>query len=167
MMAKQIIDDVEMKLNGKEISVKELLEIDEADLSTEFAAQAARYAYFAVLEAQAERKLLDATEARKIEEATAFAYYKSDSESIPAGSKSVTDGYANQLVRLDEDCIEAKRLEIDLQHDYKIMRAISAAFHMRADMLRSLGAALRHEQDMTGMATRENSGNDWKRKARK
>lgn len=166
-MAMLTLEDIDVTLSGKKVSVKELLEIDEADLSTEFAAQAARYAYFAVLEAKSERRLSEAVEARKIEEAEAFAFYKSDPESIPQGSKTVTDGYANQLVKLDDICIAAKQLEIDLQYDYKILRAVSAAFHMRADMLRSLGAALRHEQDMTGMATRENPGNDWKRKSGK
>lgn len=151
--------DTSIEVSDKAISVRELLDIDEADLNSEFACQAARYAYFAVLEAKAERQWKGAVRRRREEEALAFKSFKSDKEMIPPGGRTVSDDYASSLVLIDEVCSELKEKELEAQYRHSLMKSISFAFSMRANMLQSLGANLRAEQGMTGMSTKEISMN--------
>lgn len=159
--------DVQIEVRGKSISVEELLSIDETDMSNEFATQAARYAFFAVMDAEAEHLYLKASQFRKETEAEAFADYKADMSLVPPGSKSVTDGFANQLVQLDATCVNARLDELDARRKHRLMKAISYAFHMRADMLRSLGTSLRHEEDMTGMSVKTSPSDGLRNELRK
>jgi hypothetical protein len=154
--------DITIHVDGKDLNTQELLTIDEANLNDEYATQAARYAYFAVLTAQAEKAWKQAERLRKRVEADAFIEYKSDEELIPKGSRTVSDSLANSYVDSDEEVLSARRDELEAEHQYKLMRAISTAFYQRADMLQSLGAQLRHESDMTGMHV-DNPGSDLRR----
>jgi len=162
-MANGLKLDVKVEIDGKMLSIEELLRIDQTDISNEFAAQASRYAYFSVLEAEAEWGLADAVRLRKEAEATAFTLYKNNEDFIPPGSRSVSDGYASQLVDLDNNVKKARVEEADAQYEYRLMRALATSFHQRADMLQSLGVMLRSEMDMTGMAVREDMGNSLRR----
>ena len=141
----------------EEVSVNELLSIDGTDLPNEYACQAARFAYYAVLAAHAERVWLNAVRLRKAAEAEAFVYFKSSTEDIPKGSRTVSDSLANSLVADDIDVRKWRRKEVDAQYQWHMMRDLTRAFEQRANMLQSLGANLRHEQDMTGRVVRETS----------
>lgn len=143
--------NISVSIGGKEVDVGELLSIDESDLSSEYAAQAARFAYVAVLKAQAKREWGQAEADRKKEEADAFVDYKSDPEQIPEGSKTVTDGFAKQLVDSDEDVNELRQGEIEAEYGYRLLEALTDALGQRAQMLISLGADLRQEMDQTSM----------------
>jgi hypothetical protein len=135
----------------KDISIRELLDVDDADLSNEFAAQSARYAYFAVLAARAKQDWQGAVDARKREEATAFVEFKSDKELVPPGSRTVTDGLANNYVDMDDRVAEFRNTAHELETRYRVMEAIARSLEMRANMLQSIGADRRKEQEMTGM----------------
>ncbi len=147
--------DVTVQVGGKAVSVRDLLDVDETSLSNEYATQSARYAYFAVLEAQAHGLWQAAKEAREREEATAFIEFKDDAELIPKGSRSVSDKLAQELVAGDEQCGSWRAAEMDAEHNDLILRAVTRAFYMRASMLQSFGANARHEQDMDGISIRE------------
>ena len=143
--------DVTINVVDKEVSVKDLLSIDNTDLSTEFAAQAARYAYFAVLTDQAEDAYLKAKRLREEVEAEAFLEYKNDAKLIPNGSRTVSDPLTDKYVASDEGVVEEKQDEEEARLRFKLMKSITSAFHQRASMLQSMGAHLRHEEDMTDM----------------
>lgn len=144
--------DVTVVVDGKDISVRELLDIDETDLSNEYATQSARYAYFAVLEAQAYALWQGAKEACNREEGAAFVEYKNDESAIPKGGRSVSDALAKELVAGDESCCSYRLAMMDAEHSYLILRAVTRSFYMRANMLQSFGANVRHEHDMDGLA---------------
>jgi len=143
--------NIKVEIGGKDVSVSDLLSVDETDLSSEYAAQAARFAYVAVLKAQAKRQWGETERARKEEEANAFVAYKSDPESIPEGSKTVTDGFAKQLVDSDLAVNDLRKKEIEAEYGYRLLEALSDALSQRAQMLISLGADLRQEMDQTSM----------------
>lgn len=151
--------DVTVHVDGKDVSVRDLLDIDETNLSNEYASQSARYAYFAVLEQQAHVIWQQAKEAREREEAAAFVSYKNDESQVPKGGRSVSDKLAEELVSDDAECNVAKDIEMEAEHDYLVLRAVTRAFYMRASMLQSFGANLRHEHDMDGISIRE--GDDY------
>jgi len=147
--------NIKVEIGGKEVDVNDLLSIDETDLSSEYAAQAARFAYVAVLKAQAKREWGEAERARKENEANAFVDYKSDTTQIPEGSKTVTDGFAKQLVDSDPEVNDLKKEEIQAEYGYRVLEALSDALSQRAQMLISLGADLRQEMDQTSMHLNE------------
>jgi hypothetical protein len=147
--------NVKVEVGGKDVSVGELLSIDETDLSTEYAAQAARYAYVAVLKAEAKRIWGEVERARKEEEAKAFVEYKARLELVPKGSKYITDGYAAQLVQSDEEVNAFKEREIQAEYNYRLMEALADGLAQRAQMLISLGADLRSEMQQTDMQLKE------------
>jgi len=148
---------VSVGANKKQVDVRELLDIDVADLSTEFARQSSLFAYFAVLTAKAERIWLDAKDATKRSEAEAFAYYKEDKEIIISTGKPCTDGFASQLVIVDDACVEAHSIENAAKEQHMIMKALSEAFEQRSRMLQSMGADARAEMGMTGMSVKVDS----------
>lgn len=146
--------DTLIEINGKKTSARELLYVDQTDLVNEFAAQAARYVYFAVLADHAGMVWRTMQDVRKQAEAEAFVDYKNDLQYIPPGSRVVSDGLANTLVQSDDACIEARKDEVTAQHTYHLMLSLARAFEQRANMLQSMGTHLRHEADMDGMAVR-------------
>jgi hypothetical protein len=150
--------DVTVTIEGKEIEVSDLLAIDETDLSAEYAAQAARYAYVAVLAAKAKEQWAETERARKEDEAKAFEEYKNASDRIPEGSKYITDGYASQLVQADEVVNQHKKDENAAEYNYRLLLALSDALSMRASMLISLGADQRQEYNQTDMHLNDNLG---------
>lgn len=150
--------DVTVHVDGKDVSVRDLLDIDETNLSNEYASQSARYAYFAVLEQQAHVLWQNAKESREREEAMAFVEFKNGETFIPKGGRSVSDALAKELVIDDVSCCNARDAEMRAEHDYLVLKAVTRAFYMRASMLQSFGANLRHEHDMDGISIREQDG---------
>ena len=144
--------DVELTINDKPVNVREMLDVNQDDLSNEFAAQASRYAYVAVMTAQAEWAMNEADDAVKQEEAAAFMEFK---KLICDNGKSMTDDQAEQMVKLDEACVVIRRKYNEAKYKFKVLQALARSFEQRADMLQSLGAKARAEYDMTAMKTSE------------
>lgn len=142
-------------IGKSQMPVHELLDIDQTSLSNEYAAQAARYAYVAVLCVQAREAYNEAKSEREAVEAEAFTDYKNDPESIPTGGRSVSDALADKLTKQDSEYVQACIYERDAHLRYRLLEVVMKAFEMRADMLQSMGAHLRHEAEMQGLSVRE------------
>lgn len=144
--------DTTIEVNGKKISINDLLKIDEGDLPTELASQAARFAYFAVIASAARKEWLDTTRLRKEQEAEAFAYVREDKDAEIFGTYGkITDGLANQLVDLDENVSEARKTENEAEYRCRMLQAVADAFSMRATMITQLSADARREMGIMGM----------------
>lgn len=137
---------------AKEYDVAELLEIDENNLSTEFAQQAAVFGYFATAQAAAE----DVAERRKIEKEREYAkadeYWRAWHDKR---EKKYTETVIRSTVIRDDDYIKAETYYNNAAHDANMLKLIVRALGQRADMLISLGAHLRAEMEMTGMNIRQ------------
>lgn len=138
----------------KLVKLGDLFSIDETNLAEEMARQAGLYAYFAVQMAHAESTLARATVAKDEEYAYADESARIDlAENLP--NTRITEAMVKSQVLLDEEYRVYVAREIDAKRNYKLLQAICKALEMRATMLQSLGAHLRHEMDMTGMNVRE------------
>lgn len=139
---------IDVVLGNRKVDILSLLEIDESDLANEFAQQAALYGWVGHLTAEAEYNASVAKHQTEIEYASADdnARFQMDA----AGEKT-TEGKVRAAIDLDEQYIEARQEENRRWKEYKTLRSLSDALKMRADMLISMGAHLRAEQEMTGM----------------
>jgi len=141
-------ESIDVVLGNRKVDILSLLSIDENDLANEFAQQAALYGWIGHLTAKAEYSASIAKHQTEIEYAAADdnARFQMDA----AGEKT-TEGKVKAAIDLDEQYIAAKQEENRLWKEYKVLRSLSDAMRMRADMLISMGAHLRAEQEMTGM----------------
>lgn len=142
---------------AKVIDLDELMEVDPNDLTNEFASQAALYAHYATLLADADEVLSNADISKDEEYSTADLEWRL--EMAEAGEK-VTEGKITALVRSDETVVKAMAALVEAQHNRDTLRAVVRALEMRADMLVSLGAHLRHEMEMTGMTISQRRQDD-------
>lgn len=147
------IDGTVVKLfNGKSIDLIEIFNIDPDDLSEDFSSQAALYAYFSVLQAEAEREL--AISEFNVDQEYAISdeywrHYKDKRE------EKYTEAVIKSLVIRDDSYINSRRTQIQLEYEVSLLKALTKALAQRADMLISLGAMTRQELSMTGMAIKE------------
>lgn len=138
----------------KLVKLGDLFSIDETNLAEEMARQAGLYAYFAVQMAHAESALARAAVSKDGEYAEADEFARGDlADSAPKAR--VTEAMVRAWILQDEDYQACAAKEINAKRNYRLLRAICQALEMRATMLQSLGAHLRHEMDMTGMNIRE------------
>jgi hypothetical protein len=128
-----------------EINLDEYLLVDENNLAVEFARHSAKYAYLAILCAGAEASYIAAKEAVSRAEKQGLLDAKT------SGIK-VTDTVAEAMAELS--CSELRDYEVACRAQYLLMKAVVDAMSSRKDMLISLGAHLRAEQDTTGMTVR-------------
>lgn len=143
--------DTKVTVEGRAISIKEILEINQQDLNNEFATQAARYAYFGVLAANAQHAWFIAKNKSKELYSALFAEAKADQNNIPAGGRTVSDSTADSLVLLDPEYIEIQQAELDAQLSAQILKVLADSFDQRSRMLHELGNMAANEQRMTGM----------------
>ena len=154
--------DINVQLDdGKRVSVAGLTEIDQDNLNDEFASQSAKYAYFAVLCAEARVTRDTAQDAYKQEQGDAFVAFKRDEDGeFSINDKPVTDGLANQLVAADDGCAQLKQEYLEAEREFRVLDALVRSLDMRANMLISLGANLRSEAEMDGMHISERNPGD-------
>src|SRR3990167_2305323 len=133
-------DEVDVKFthNGKDkkIVIGELFDIDDTDLTKEFAKQASLYAYFATTQADAERELAMADSIKDQEYATADEFFRKEKEE--QGHK-YTEAVIKSLIMRDEDYLKVLLEYTDADHNVNVLKAITRALQMRAEMLISLG----------------------------
>lgn len=148
MSTKDQQENIEVVLGNKKVNILSLLEINESDLASEFAQQAALYGWVGHLTAEAEYRASVAKHKTEIEYASADdnIRFKAD-----VHNEKITEAKVKAAIDLDEQYIEAKEDENRCWKEYKVLRSLSDALKMRADMLISMGAHLRAERDMTGM----------------
>ena len=137
---------------NKTFDVHELLEIDDTNLSKEFANQASLYGFFATLAVKAEHAASVLSMRR--EQEYAIADQEDREELEQQGKKSTEPMIKNMIV---SDAVYAKVVEKEYvaKYDYDIIKAITKAMEQRAQMLISLGNFVRHEYEMTDMKIRE------------
>lgn len=130
-----------------EIDLDSILDMQE-DLSGEFSRQAANYAYLATLTAKAALLEMQANHAKDVAYAEA---YKSIRRKLVLSGEKFTEANIASEVELTEAYMDA----IDTSSFYKgqhlLMKALTRAMEMKADMLISKGAHLRSELSQTDM----------------
>lgn len=141
-----------VEVDGRVYNVDDLLDIDQNALSDEFASQASRYGYFAVLAAIAEVKM---REAKHTVEMTYAEVDLAVRQELLKRDGKTTEASVRAEVLLDEQYIADVEAELKAQRDYNVLRALVNALEQRANMLVSLGAHMRHEYEMTDMNTRD------------
>jgi hypothetical protein len=124
------------------------LEINTQDLSSEFTHQAAMYAHWSRLQAQAEAMVNTLANEKDLEYAAADSEYRQ--QLISRGEK-FTEKVIEGLVLRDDDYQQVVEAWLKAKELYQTLRGVTYAFSMRADMLVSLGAHLRAEATMAGM----------------
>lgn len=134
----------------QELELDNLVPIEEDDLSEEFRTQPARYAYVAMLAAQAESLWMSAKHSTERIRAKA-----DDEERADARGEKVTETMIANRVLLREDVEEAWDVEAAYRYQYLVLKAVVMSMDQRAQMLISLGAHLRAEADQTGMLIRD------------
>lgn len=136
----------------KAIDISELFDIDEEDLTHEFAQQASLYAYFATLQAEAELELSHAALAKDQEYAACDEHHR---KALDRREQKYTEAVIKSLVVRDQEYNDVYDRHAACQNDVEVIKAIVKALQMRAEMLISLGAHMRQEYSMTGMNIRE------------
>jgi len=149
-----------VKRDGKSVAelirLGDIFSIDEAVISEEMTRQAGLYAYFAVQMAHAEYAHARAIVTKDKEYAVADDYYRDELAKDFAGTgKKITEAVVKAAIIQDEDYQDAVSEESAAKLSYRLLRTICEALEMRATMLQSVGAHLRHELDMTGMNIRD------------
>lgn len=132
--------------------IGKLFNIDQTNLSSEFANQASMYAFFAVLAANADKVLAMKTLLCDQEYATADGYHRNQ---MDLDGKKFTEAVVKSMVVRDEEYCKTLEDKENASYDLDIIKAVVRAFEQRAMMLQSLGSYLRHEYDMQGMNIRE------------
>jgi len=137
------------------IDLDELFNIDETNLTKEYAKQASLYAYYGTLYNQADRSLMEHEAKKDSTYAELDLSYRDelkDEKTTEGRIKSMVltdNGYKKELIRLEY-----------ATYRKNVLRTIMDALKMRADMMISMGAHLRAEYDQTGMNVRYDSSMD-------
>lgn len=128
------------------IDVDAMLAINDTNLSKEFSEQAARYAYIAVMSAESEARWLTAK--RQLEEVRA----STDKEvRRDLANEKVTEGKVTAEMEMRRGVRDAAEYELSCREQFAVVKALTAAMDMRAQMLISMGAHARMEADQSGM----------------
>jgi hypothetical protein len=153
-------------INGgyKTFELLDILDINPNDLTNAFMEQASIFGYFSVLAAQADDAAARADANKDQEFALADLEAREEAE---RNGKKLTEAQVKSLVLTDEAYVGKVRQEHVTKLDARLLKAVVSALEMRANMLVSLGAMLRHEMDMQGIQVKQrmmDSANDEIRK---
>lgn len=132
----------------KTFDISAIFNIDDSALAAEFTKQASLYAYFAVQAARAERNKAVADAAQEREYAMADQDFR---EEFHSKDEKFTEPTIKQMIMTDEAYVTSQNVAQAANYEFKLLKALATALEMRANMLISLGAYMRHEMDMTGM----------------
>lgn len=146
------LNDSHLTVNGTIWNVDDLFRIEEANLVTEYANQAATYAHFSTLVAQAEFEAAQAENLKDMEYAAADENWRKSLQEI---GEKFTEASVRSLVLQDAEYQKCVEKALETQRNFKVLRALARALEQRADMLVSMGAHLRAEMGMTGMSLKE------------
>lgn len=151
-MNKQDLPDGILTLpDGKVTNYKQLLVIDDANLSAEFSSHAAWLGYVGVLTAEAEANY----EAAKLEAETVEAERDAAArKEFSLKNVKYTEAMVKAWVAMDTEYLDAHELRLNKLQEYKTMRALETAMKEKGSMLISLGATMRQEMDVTNLVSR-------------
>lgn len=128
------------------IDADAMLAINDTNLSREFSEQSARYAYIAVMTAEAEARWLAAKRNQEEVRASTDKEVRRD-----LANERVTEGKVTAELEMRRGVRDAAEYELSCREQFSIMKALTAAMDMRANMLISMGAHARMEADQAGM----------------
>ena len=130
------------------IDIDKLLGIDNTDLITEYSRQAATYAFYASMVAEANHEVAKAKTNKEeaYAEISITVRMEFEKDEIKA-----TEPRIKAETTIDGDYADAVNAFNEAKHNADTLSAITKALEMRADMLISMGAHMRHEMGMTGM----------------
>lgn len=123
------------------------------DLSEEFARQPSLYAYVAMMSANCESLYGAAKAGTERTKALTDKEVRRKAKADP--TVKYTEAQIANLITLDKDVEEAEVTEAGYRYQYLVLRALTNAMDMRAQMLISLGAHIRAESEQTGMLIRD------------
>lgn len=133
------------------ISLSEI-QINQDDLSNEFAMQASKYAYVAQLSAYASSDVKEFKIRLEELEAQKDKYYRS---TLAGTGAKVTEGMIASYVTSDPEITVIKRELLKAEETSDLIKAIESAYRMRSDMLIQIGTRQRAEMQQTGIKIRE------------
>ena len=134
------------------LDIDSVFSIDEANIIEAYSRQAAVYARYATMHAEADAMVSAAASAKDEEYAAADDHYRHDMDST---GEKYTEAKVRAFIELDENYRQAVDAYNDVDHVCRKLRAVVRALEMRAEMLVSMGAHLRHEMSMTDMHIRD------------
>lgn len=151
---------VVVKKDGKNVAklirLGDVFSIDETNLSEELARQAGLYVYFAIQMAYAEHTQARAIISKEESYADADGYYREELvREFKTDGRKLTEAVVKAAIIQDDGYHDDVIAEANAKLEYRLLRVLCQALEMRATMLQSLGAHLRHELDMTGMNIRD------------
>lgn len=148
--------DLKVKYKGvgksKVVTLSEILDIYEDELTEHFAEQASLFGYFSVQLAEADRLVGIAKMKAEQKYARTDAHYRKTYNEL---EQKFTEAVIRGDVILDEDYQNSLDKQHQAEYNVSIIKSIVNALRMKADMLISMGAHLRQEYSMTGMNVRE------------
>lgn len=128
------------------------LPIFQDDLSDEFANQSVLYAYYAILAAKAEAAFKECKMKLVNAESRADAQVR---QQLEENGVKITEARVRSGIMQDGVVMQVRETLMLAEKDSLIMRAIEAAFKMRADMLIRLGAMQRSEMSQINTNIKE------------
>jgi len=140
---------IEVVMPGKEkkiIDLDELFDIDETNLTKEYAKQASTYAYHGTLYNIADRAVMEMDAKKESTYAELDLAYRDELK-----DEKTTEGRIRSMVLTDEGYAEVLEKYAFAVYRKNTLKTIMDALKMRADMMISMGAHLRSEYDQTGM----------------
>jgi len=132
-----------------DIDTDKLFDIDETNLTKEYAKQASLYAYYGTLYNEADRALMKSDAYKDSLYAELDLEYRKELQ-----DEKATEGRIKSMVISDADYEKSVTQVTYCTYRKGVLKTIMDALKMRADMLVSMGAHLRAEYDQTGMVIR-------------
>jgi len=143
---------IEIVMPGKEkilVDLDKLFDIDETNLTKEYAKQASTYAYYGSLYNIADKSVMEMDAKKDSTYAELDLAYRDELK-----DDKPTEGRIKSMVLTDEGYSEVLDKYSNAVHRRNTLRTLMDALKMRADMMISMGAHLRYEYDQTGMNIR-------------
>lgn len=130
------------------------IKIDDSNLVFEFARQASRYAYVGFLVSLADSIVRTN---KLMAKRTYSAAYQASRNIFEVQGRKATEKMVEHECVQDSNYMEAEDTLLESQRVLGILKAMEAAYKMRADMLVSLGTRQRVEMEQTGFSMNEKS----------
>lgn len=136
--------EVKLNVGGKEFSgnIRDVVKIDESNITTEFVNQPSTYAWFAALAEIAGAE----SESRKFDLSVLRANLdKKKREDFTKANVKVTENVVASAIETDVDFIKATKELLECNRQYSILRAVVRSLDQRAVMLTQIGNMKRQE----------------------
>lgn len=128
------------------------LKISEETINEDLGTQASYHAYYSALLAMAKDALRQGKLDLKCFRASLYEQYRN---SMASSGERITDTRLNSLIDMNEEYLEVERAVSKMEFDVDILDSIVRSFFHRKDMVFSLAANLRSQQNTISSLRRE------------